>query len=44
MARGAVRVLLHEFYIEMATTKMSKEKFEEYLDKLLEAAAPVEEK
>jgi hypothetical protein len=43
MARDAVRILLHEFYIEMATTKMSKETFEEFLDKFIEAATPTEE-
>jgi len=42
-ARDEVRSLLHEFYIEIATTKMSKEKFEEFLDRIIDAAAPSEE-
>lgn len=37
-ARDAIRSLLHEYYIEMATTKMSKERFEEYLDSFIKAA------
>lgn len=37
--RERVRSLLHEFYIEIATTKMSKAKFEEFIDKFIEAAA-----
>jgi hypothetical protein len=43
MARDAVRTLLHEFYIEMATTKMSKETFEGYLDRFIKAATPANE-
>ncbi len=42
-ARDEVRSLLHEFYIEIATTKMSKETFEEFLDRIIDAAAPGEE-
>lgn len=42
-ARDAVRVLLHEFYIEIATTRMSKETFEEFLDRFIEAATTEDE-
>lgn len=38
IARDKIRDLLHEYYIEMATTRMSKEKFEEYLDRFMKAA------
>ncbi len=42
--RDEVRSLLHEFYIEIATTKMSKEKFEEFVDRVIEATIADERK
>lgn len=36
-ARDAIRDLLHDYYIEIATSKMSKDKFEEYIDRFINA-------
>jgi hypothetical protein len=36
--REAVRLLLHEFYIEIATTRMSKERFDELVEQIIDAA------
>jgi len=38
--RVEVRSILHEFYIEIATTKMSGEKFDEFIDRIIDCVTP----
>ena len=38
--REELRSLLREFYIEISTTKMSKETFEEFIDRIIDVTYP----
>jgi len=41
--RVEVRSILHEFYIEIATTKMSGEKFDEFIDRIIDCVSSDQE-
>ncbi len=40
--REKIKDILHEFYIEVSTSKMSKEQFEKYIDRIIELFAKKE--